>query len=249
VVSCDWWCHRRCFPKDVGNSRSRLHDIWRPFNGRVTSKYFQSVFSFSFTKAYCSLHRVIGRESIESDNSLQLDCGAVTLWSRITKRFSQNLRETVMKRSSSLAALPQDPKPDNKWNYQDDILASNMMLVAIDEETNSSFTQRHHQGSMGSMASSRCSSRGSLNGWGSTSSRKSYKVDLSSLSSHDDTHHHQQQQEDSPKLPCSSSSKNSTPRHFMTSLSHTMSMTEAHSCLAVASEGGDSWGFFVDAAD
>jgi hypothetical protein len=154
-----------------------------------------------------------------------------------------------MKRSSSLAALPQDPEPESKWNYQDDILATNMMLVSIDDDTSLSFMQRNQQGSMGSMASSRCSSRGSLNGWGSTASRKSYKVDLSSLVRLDDTQHHCQQQEDSPALSSSPSSKDSINlHHFMTSFSPSVTAAESHSSTAIAVDEDESWGFFVDSA-
>jgi hypothetical protein len=91
-----------------------------------------------------------------------------------------------MKRTSSLAALA-DPEPESRWNYQDDVLATSMMLVTFDEDTKNNMLKRSYphssNGSMTSFASSRCSSRGSLNGWGSSTSRKSYKVDLASLAS------------------------------------------------------------------
>jgi hypothetical protein len=147
-----------------------------------------------------------------------------------------------MKRSSSLAALPPAPVPESKWNYQDDMLAANMMLVVIDEDTSRPFIQRNQQGSMGSISSSRSTSRGSLNGWGSTSSRKSYKVDLSSLAVLDDTQH--QQLQETSQTTTFPTSKNST-NHSMTSFSH---QTGSDSSQAAVFDGGDSWGFFVDSA-
>ena len=94
-----------------------------------------------------------------------------------------------MKRTSSIAAL--DDTIDTKG------LVSEMMLVTLVDGKNrnraGSLTRNHRRdnNSMGSLSSSgggsvsskmsRCSSRGSISGWGSTASRKSYKVDLCSL--------------------------------------------------------------------
>mmetsp|Transcript_12900 Transcript_12900/g.20762 ORF Transcript_12900/g.20762 Transcript_12900/m.20762 type:complete len:131 (+) Transcript_12900:80-472(+) len=127
-----------------------------------------------------------------------------------------------MKRSSSDAALA-DPEPESKWNYQDDVLATSMMLVSIDEEN---VLKRNHQtsGSLCSMASSRCSSRGSLNGWGSSTSRKSYKVDLSSLAGDDCSPKDQQHRQHQGSRTAAPSS-GSTSDH---------------------ADVDDSWGFFVD---
>ncbi|VEU41594.1 unnamed protein product [Pseudo-nitzschia multistriata] len=94
----------------------------------------------------------------------------------------------MMKRSSSIAALDDtiDVKLGNKPHYDEKLLVSSMMLVAIAEEDRQGRrflrTQRSN-GSIGSMsARSGCGSYGSLRGWGSNASRKSYKVDLCSLS-------------------------------------------------------------------
>ncbi|KAG7341885.1 hypothetical protein IV203_006977 [Nitzschia inconspicua] len=148
-----------------------------------------------------------------------------------------------MKRSSSVAALPHDPQPEeSQWNYQDDLLATNMMLVSIEEETNHSFMQRNQQGSMGSIASSRCSSRGSLSGWGSAASRKSYKVDLCSLGNLEDAQQQQPKQDSSQR----NSSKGSTQRIVTAGSSHPVSASSSHS--AIPADSGDTWGFFVDSA-
>jgi hypothetical protein len=164
-------------------------------------------------------------------------------------------QNNTMKRSSSIAALSDHPEvPDrmnnnnnNEWNYQDELLATNMMLVSIDEETNNnhSFMQRNTQsGSMGSMASSRCSSRGSMtsscSGWGSTTSRKSYKVDLCALGATAvdlDGSSSQQQQVVGGETFTKPSSKSSQ---------QAVTISSAHS--ATPADSGDSWGFFVDSA-
>ena len=98
-----------------------------------------------------------------------------------------------MKRSSSIAAL--DDSIDVKFGnyrscYEDNILVTSMRLVTIDEERlgkNKLLRKQRSDGSMSSMSVassfSRSSSRGSLRGWGSSASRKSYKVDLCSLAS------------------------------------------------------------------
>ena len=96
-----------------------------------------------------------------------------------------------MKRSSSVAAL--DDTIDVKYSYEDSILVSSMRLVMIEEELRGEGQGLRKQRSNGSMSSmsassgfSRSSSRGSLRGWGTAASRKSYKVDLCSLESTDD---------------------------------------------------------------
>jgi hypothetical protein len=58
------------------------------------------------------------------------------------------------------------------------MLASSMMLVAISEE--SSNGDVNYKGSTGTLTSSR-SSASCLSGWGNSTSRKSYKVDLATL--------------------------------------------------------------------
>lgn len=160
-----------------------------------------------------------------------------------------------MKRSSSIAALSDHPEvPDsntnnNEWNYQEELLATTMMLVSIDEETNNhSFMQRNTQsGSMGSMASSRCSSRGSMtsscSGWGSTTSRKSYKVDLCALGATavDLDGSSSQQQQLQQVVGGESFTKSSSKSSIQG-----VTVSSAHS--APPAESGDSWGFFVDSA-
>jgi hypothetical protein len=151
-----------------------------------------------------------------------------------------------MKRSSSVAALA-DPEGETKWNWQDDMLATSMRLVAIEEEdSHRNSMKRNHQnnGSMGSMASSRCSSGGSLQGWGTTASRKSYKRDLSSLASLDD--------HGAPS--CSSreqhpSSKDTPPYPPTLVAVNTSGVCKDYSSSGASSaDGADSWGFFVDSA-
>lgn len=100
-----------------------------------------------------------------------------------------------MKRSSSIAALDDsiDIKLRNyRHSYDESLLVSSMMLVTIEEERrgkNQLLTKQRSIGSMSATSSfSRSSSRGSLRGWGSSASRKSYKVDLCSLVSMDDFH-------------------------------------------------------------
>jgi hypothetical protein len=144
-----------------------------------------------------------------------------------------------MKRSSSIAALPHDPEPEYKWNYQDEVLASNMMLVSIDEDTNHSFMQRNQQGSMGSMASSRCSSRGSMTGWGSTVSRKSYKRDLCSLANLDDAQLAALSKEESKEKKASKD----IGRPLASKSAAVLPSAQGDA----DSGDGDSWGFFVDA--
>jgi hypothetical protein len=88
-----------------------------------------------------------------------------------------------MKRTSSIAAL--DDTIDTKG------LVSEMMLISLADGKNrnhrrgsNSMGSLSSSGSGGSVSSSRmssCSSRVSISGWGSTASRKSYKVDLCSL--------------------------------------------------------------------
>lgn len=100
----------------------------------------------------------------------------------------------TMKRSSSVAAL--DDSIDvqyNKYSYEDSLLVSSMRLVTIEEERRGESQRLRKQRSNSSMSNtssssglSRSSSRGSLRGWGSTASRKSYKVDLCALASMDE---------------------------------------------------------------
>ncbi len=95
-----------------------------------------------------------------------------------------------MKRSSSVAAL--DDSIDVKYSYEDSLLVSSMRLVTIEEERRGEGQRlgKQRSNSISSMSASsglsRSSSRGSLRGWGSTASRKSYKVDLCALASMDE---------------------------------------------------------------
>jgi len=159
-----------------------------------------------------------------------------------------------MKRSSSIAALDDtiDVKLRNDMpSYEDSVLVTSMMLVTIAEENRqASRMLRKQHGSLGSMSTavttscsslSRCSSGGSLRGWGSTASRKSYKVDLCSLadgiiSGDDDSidhhhHHHHHSSKDQIKL-CPTQL---TLQHQKCGASGT----------AAASHALDSWGFFL----
>lgn len=147
-----------------------------------------------------------------------------------------------------MAALADPESESGKWNYQDDMLATNMMLVSIDEE-GSSMKNRNHQtnGSMGSMASSRCSSGGSLQGWGTTASRKSYKRDLSSLASLED--------HGATTSASASSSTSAQQQHSMSSkesprstLMNATAATNAACGESSSNNDADSWGFFVDSA-
>jgi hypothetical protein len=81
----------------------------------------------------------------------------------------------AMKRSSSTPALPNPV--EGKWNYQDEILASSMMMVTIAEENTAA--RLRSKASVGNLSSA--SSGDTLSGWGSTGSRKSCKMDLSSM--------------------------------------------------------------------
>jgi hypothetical protein len=144
-----------------------------------------------------------------------------------------------MKRSSSIAALA-NPEPESRWNYQDDVLATSMMLVSIDEDTKNNMLKRSHphssNGSMTSFASSRCSSRGSLSGWGSSTSRKSYKVDLASLAS----------LEVVDATNDSSSSKGEGSHREQQSKTITGVQSNNIGSTVEVHHEGDCWGFFVD---
>ena len=142
-----------------------------------------------------------------------------------------------MKRSSSVAALA-DPEGETKWNWQDDMLATNIRLVAIREEEDPSMKKSN--GSLGSMASSRCSSGGSLQGWGTTASRKSYKRDLSSLASLED--------HGAPSS-ASSSKESSCKKESSRSLDTNNGATKGYAQnIPSAADEADSWGFFVDSS-
>jgi hypothetical protein len=112
-----------------------------------------------------------------------------------------------MKRSSSIAAL--DDSIDINMNKPsvycegENVLVTSMMLVTIDENRREKqlLRKQRSNGSMSSISGvsslsgvsmsslSRSSSRGSLRGWGSSASRKSYKVDLCSLACVNDVFH------------------------------------------------------------
>lgn len=151
----------------------------------------------------------------------------------------------TMKRSSSVAQLA-EPEPESIWNRQEDVLATSMLLVSINEETNHSLTLlRKASGSMGSMASSRCSSKGSLSGWGSTASRKSYKVDLSSIgfleNEADRSHKHHLSSSPGRLLPKEPSYQKHTNPSICVAAFKVESISNDSSL-----DLGDSWGFFVD---
>lgn len=149
-----------------------------------------------------------------------------------------------MKRSSTAARLADEPQhsvdadhyhhyhaPSGKWNYQDDVLATSMMLATISDDKDRR-CQTRRSGSMGSNVSSggsmsRCSSRSSLSGWGSAASRKSYKVDLCSLADRDPSTRQYQEK---------SASADSGGTHEGCDVLPSV----------VPDLGGDVWGFFVD---
>ena len=151
-----------------------------------------------------------------------------------------------MKRSATIASLDDciDVKLGNhQSSYDESVLVSSMMLVTIEEESrrgDQRLRKQRSDGSMGSMSAassfSRSSSRGSLRGWGSSTSRKSYKVDLCCLAANDfhgdsvSSHF--------------ATSKNR--RHRPTSI--TLNKTEAskkNSNSSVTNHAADSWGFFL----
>ena len=94
----------------------------------------------------------------------------------------------AMKRSSSIAALDDtnDVKLRNTHScFQESSLVESMMLVSIEggnQQRNRILQKHRSDGSMSGMGSaSTLRSLGSLPGWGSSTSRKSYKVDLCNL--------------------------------------------------------------------
>ena len=127
-------------------------------------------------------------------------------------------------------------------NFEDSLLVTSMMLVSIEEERRggNQLRKQRSNSSMGSMSAtsnfSRCSSRGSLRGWGSTASRKSYKVDLCSLASMDDfrggtTSNHHAIPKARRKQSATISCEKSGPSRNDPSLTNRVL---------------DSWGFFLD---
>lgn len=77
----------------------------------------------------------------------------------------------------------------NEDNRRTEMLASSMMLVAISEETPAHTGYNSSYSSMNSRKRS-CASTGSgdsLSGWGNSMTRKSYKVDLSTLATESQT--------------------------------------------------------------
>mmetsp|Transcript_16761 Transcript_16761/g.34525 ORF Transcript_16761/g.34525 Transcript_16761/m.34525 type:complete len:150 (-) Transcript_16761:919-1368(-) len=149
-----------------------------------------------------------------------------------------------MKRSSSIAALDDtiDVKlRDGKAAHEEKVLVTSMMLVTIDEENrqgNRLVRKGQSNGSMSARSSfSRSSSRGSLRGWGSTASRKSYKIDLCALADSDDDFN-----SDSDNSNHRSSSNN---RRTLRTLTLQKGVTNNTSSAAM-NQALDSWGFFLD---
>ena len=103
-------------------------------------------------------------------------------------RYFEVQPSVAMKRSSSIAALDDtnDVKLRNTHScFQESSLVESMMLVSIEggnQQRNRILQKHRSDGSMSSMGSaSTLRSLGSLPGWGSSTSRKSYKVDLCNL--------------------------------------------------------------------
>jgi len=103
-------------------------------------------------------------------------------------RYFEVKPSVAMKRSSSIAALDDtnDVKLRNTHScFQESSLVESMMLVSIEggnQQRNRILQKHRSDGSMSSMGSaSTLRSLGSLPGWGSSTSRKSYKVDLCNL--------------------------------------------------------------------
>mmetsp|Transcript_21519 Transcript_21519/g.50964 ORF Transcript_21519/g.50964 Transcript_21519/m.50964 type:complete len:148 (-) Transcript_21519:301-744(-) len=147
-----------------------------------------------------------------------------------------------MKRSSSIAALDHtiDVKLGNLSRYEEKLLASSMMLIAIAEEDRQErglLRKQTSNSSMGSMSTtssfSRCRSHGSLPGWGSSVSRKSYKVDLCSLADEDDAH------EDMRNTHVALKNKRKAK-------TLPLKRDGGTSSTSVENHALDSWGFFLD---
>lgn len=83
-----------------------------------------------------------------------------------------------MKRSASTSEMSASEDGCGTWSRSTEMLASSMMMVAISEGTSSG--DLDYKGSTGTLTSSR-SSASCLSGWGNSTSRKSYKVDLATL--------------------------------------------------------------------
>lgn len=100
---------------------------------------------------------------------------------------------TKMKRSSTIANLDDSIGTElgncEESRYNESVMVTSMTMLKIAEESQLEhrlLRKQRPSGSMCSMsASSSFNSRGSLRGWGSSTSRKSYKVDLCSLAAND----------------------------------------------------------------
>jgi hypothetical protein len=160
-----------------------------------------------------------------------------------------------MKRSSSITALhdSSDIKlGKNKPSYcEENVLVTSMMHVTIEDESRREkqlLRKQRSNGSMNSMSGmssisgtssfSRSSSRGSLRGWGSNASRKSYKVDLCSLAL-DDFHG-----EITTNHLVAMPTKNR--RKFPAALALQKGRTSSKGNSSVANHALDSWGFFLE---
>ena len=175
------------------------------------------------------------------------------------------------------------------WNYHDDVLATSMMMVSICNDSDwfvpssslssgaaataslssssSSSAMADRRSSMGSTMSA-SSSRGSLVGWGTTASRKSYKVDLCALANHvegggaivvsagggeeDDgtshRHHHHRPTKPFPSTGGRSSSPTTVTGRTSPKLRSSKTSTDPSSSSThdtVVDFEDDTWGFFV----
>ena len=140
-----------------------------------------------------------------------------------------------MKRSSSIACLDDsiDVKLGNyKSGYEESVLVSSMMLVTIEEESRGERNQLLATNrSMSSMSAT--SSRSSLRGWGSSASRKSYKVDLCALAADD--------LEES-----TSNHEEATPQVRRKCCTTALELPKSNNDTTVTNHALDSWGFFLE---
>lgn len=162
-----------------------------------------------------------------------------------------------MKRSSSIAAL--DDSIDIKYHMNnpsiycegENVLVTSMMLVTIDESRREKqLLRKRSNGSMCSISGmssisgvsmsslSRSSSRGSLRGWGSSTSRKSYKVDLCSLACVDDVFH--------GDLAVAMPTKTRRKLPKALALQKGRASNSKGNSSSVSNHALDSWGFFLE---
>lgn len=77
-------------------------------------------------------------------------------------------------------------RPARRWEHDTAMLASSMMLVSISEESTSADIG-YKSRLCNSAAASRVGSGSSLSGWGTATTRQSFKMDLSALAQASDS--------------------------------------------------------------